>query len=238
MSNLYELSGLKRGAAILQAVHQVVALEQRPTPENVHAQLPEARFKGFDADPPGQDEIDAAMALINQQAEQHAASLETVGQAAESDRPNGAVQPDSTAPQPEAPTLAPDQAREYLRLANVALANARARVTTATNKRNAARGRLSDAVQAWQVGRPKMTREQLARDYIRDQQEQKLAVAEGRMSPREAPRIGPSVIDRVAAAQRGGPAAWGNFRRNASLVRGGLNFDPRKGPVAKLPSQR
>jgi hypothetical protein len=237
MSTLYELSGLKRGRAILQAVHQVIAKELRPTPETVHAELPEARFEGFNADPPGQDEIDAAMALIEEQAEQHAASLdqqspqEAVIDPAEPERMDTTASADTS-------SSSPDEARENLRQAHIRIANASAALTTAVNRQAIARSRLSDAVQAWQTGKPKITRDELMRDYIRSEQAKKLAIAEGRLSPREAPRIGPSVIDRVAAAQRGGPAAWGNFRRNGSLVKGGLNFDPRKGPVAKLPSQR
>lgn len=227
MSTLFEISGEKRGRAILNAVNAVIAKEQRPTPLSVHAELPEQTFPGFLADPPGQDEIDAAMALIEEQAAQHVATLERLVESETADA--------DSVPEQETvgivSAVAPDEARENLRIAHVALAKARAAVTTATNKRNAARGRMANAVTAWQTGLPRMTREQAVRESIASYQATRAEQVQ-HFKP------GPSVIDRVAANQRGGPAAWGNFRRGASTVRGGLNFDPRKGPVAKLPSQR
>jgi hypothetical protein len=224
MSTLFEISGEKRGRAILNAVHIVVAKEQRPTPESVHAELPEAMFKGFDADPPGEDEIAAAMELIEQQAAEHVASLEQPGETIREQTPDEPAQP-------EAPTLPPDEARENLRLANLTLANARTNLLACTNRRNAARGRLADAVAAWQSGLPRISRDQAVKEAIASYQAT-------RAEQQRRPTPGPSMVDRIAASQRGGPAAWGNFRRGASTVRGGLNFDPRKGPVAKLPSQR
>lgn len=195
MSNsLFEISGEKRGRAILDAVHIVVAKEQRPTVERVHAELPEVMFPGFTADPPGQDEIDAAMTLINEQAEQHAASLEQPASSTESAEGSTAVE------QPEAPTLAPDQAREYLRLANIALANARARVLTATNKRAVARGHLADCVGAWQSGLPRISRDQAVKEAIASFQQD-------RANRVQAVTCGPSVIDRQAFFSKGGTAS-------------------------------
>lgn len=225
MSTLFEISGAMRGNAILGAVRMIASKEQRPTVERVHAELPEVMFPGFDAEPPDDDEIAAAMEIISAEADQHVAALERPGEQQ--------AEPEAAAPQaePPAPTTSPSEAAENLRLAHVALANARAAVTRATNVRGRCREALSRAVLAWQTGLPQMTRTEAVRESIASYQQTR-----GEQVRRPTP--GPSVIDRVAANQRGGPAAWGNFRRGATTVRGGLNFDPRKGPVAKLPSQR
>lgn len=197
MSTLFEISGEKRGRAILNAVHIVVAKEQRPTIESVHAELPEGMFPGFNADPPAQDEIDAAMALINEQAEQHAASLEQPAESAEMSNGNPLSEEQ---PQPEAPTLAPAEAAENLRQAHIALANSRAHVMTCTNRRAAARGRLADAVAAWQGGLPKMDRTTAVKEAIASFQADK-AQRSGIGVP------GPSRIDRTAFYSKGGDAA-------------------------------
>lgn len=226
MTSLFELSGTKRGGAILNAVHQVVAKELRPTPETVHAELPEAMFPGFNADPPAQDEIDAAMAMIEAQAAEHVASLEADAPAEQQAEPQA-----ETSDKPEIhPTLSASEAVENLRLAHVALAEARAAVLTATNRRAKCREVLSLAVTAWQTNMPRMSREQAAREVIATYQETR-AEQHRQTTP------GPSLVDRISAAQRGGPAAYGNFRRGAYTTRGGKNYDPRRGPVAKLPSQ-
>lgn len=224
MSKLLELSGEFRGLAILNAARECVAAGERVTPTTLQARLPEAKFPGLTDI--GEDEAEAAFELIEQEADQHAASLE---QSTEPAAQEG--EPQAETAQPEAPTISRDEAIENLRLAQVALANARAAVIGATNKRNKARERLSACVMAWQVGLPRMTRDQAVKESIASYQAT-------RAEQQRRPTPGPSLVDRIAANQRGGPAAWGNFRRGASTVRGGLNFDPRKGPVAKLPSQR
>ncbi|HUI12980.1 MAG TPA: hypothetical protein VL048_05865 [Xanthobacteraceae bacterium] len=223
MNKLIELSGELRASAIMMAARECVANGERVTPATLRARLPEARFPNLGEI--GEDEAEAAFAIIEAEAEQHAATFEAEQPAEQQ------AAPQADTPQPEAPTMPPAEAVENLRLASVALANARAAVTTATNLRNRARERLASAVQAWQTGMPRMTRDQAAREVIATYQAT-------RAEQVRSIQPGPSVIDRVAANQRGGPAAWGNFRRGASTVRGAPNFDPRKGPVAKLPSQR
>jgi hypothetical protein len=233
MSELDEIADVPRNefgrselgaTAIIMAARECAAAGERVNAKTLKARLPEARFPGLGDI--GEDESAAAFEIIEQEAEAaYARTLEAEQPAEQQAEPQG------EAPQPEAPTLSPTEAVENLRLAHVALADARAAVTTATNVRNRARERLASAVTQWQMGLPKMDRTTAVHESIASYQATR-AEQVRRVQP------GPSIIDRVAANQRGGPAAWGNFRRGASTVRGAPNFDPRKGPVAKLTSQR
>jgi hypothetical protein len=120
------------------------------------------------------------------------------------------------------------------------VANARNAVLAATNVEREARTRLAAAVTQFQSGfasRP--TPEQLRRDHVKEQQAIRAGIKDGAIEPpRYGVGVGKSVVDRIAYAQRGGSHNNGNFRRGASTIKGAPNFDPRKGPVAKLPSQR
>lgn len=229
MTTLFELSGALRGSAILSAARECVDAGERVTPDTLKARLPDEKFPNFGD--VGEDEAAAAFELIEQQAEAHAATLEAESSQAAS--PDTAPADHAEAAPMEAPTISPDEARENLRLASVALANARAAVIGATNRRNAARERLAACVTSWQTGLPRMTREQAVRESIASYQAT-------REQQHRRPTPGPSVIDRFAMATRGGNygAGGGNsFRRGASTVRNSLNRDPRRGPVAKLPSE-
>ena len=163
---------------------------ERPTPATVGARLPEARFPNIGEI--GQDECDAAFQQLDEEAQAHAASLEQPA--------TDEAQPPADVPQAEpAAPVDRDAALEALRLSHVALANARAAVITATNKRKTARSNLADAVSAWQSGLPRMTRDQAAREVIATHQ-----ATRGQRAA--APRVGPSYWDRVKGYSAGGDA--------------------------------
>ena len=150
--------------------------------------------------------------------------------------------------EPEAPAVqeppAPGdiEAATHRRIAADSLvANARNSVIAAQNVERAARTKLANAVVQFQAsGFQPVTPEQLRRDHVKEQQAIRAGIANGTIAP--PPRgvgIGKSMVDRIAYAQRGGSHNNGNFpARSASTVKGAPNFDPRKGPVVKLPSQR
>lgn len=120
------------------------------------------------------------------------------------------------------------------------LANARVAVTVAGNAERAARAKLAEAVNTFQKGFPPVTREKLVGDFVKEQAEIRRKIASGEMEPRKNPGIGKSVVDRTAFYGRGGNPATGNYRRGAyaAQFKGTKNYDPRRGPVAKLPSER
>lgn len=190
MNKLIELSGSLRAAAIMSAAHEVIGDGLAVTPATLKARLPDARFPNFGD--VGEDEAQAAFEAIEQEAEQHAASLEAEQPAEPEAEPQAE-------PQPEAPTLAPTEAVENLRLAHVALAEARAAVQTKTNRRNAARELLSAAVMAWQTGLPRVTRDQAVKEAIASFQAEKAERV-------QTMTCGPSVIDRQAFFGKGGTA--------------------------------
>jgi hypothetical protein len=139
-------------------------------------------------------------------------------------------------PAPPADPAAIDAAVTRRNKAEQDLANARVLQITEDNQERALRGDLAKAVSAFQSGFPPITREQLMRDVIASEQERKAA---GHPS-RPQSRPGKSVVDRVAFYGRGGNPARGDYRRGAfaSQAKGAPNYDPRRGAVAKVPSER
>jgi hypothetical protein len=124
------------------------------------------------------------------------------------------------------------------------LAEARALVRIKTDERKAARERLSIAVTRFQLGAGcVMTQTELLKLNAREQQLLRIARANGELAPPRQNMPGPSAVDRAAFYSRGGSANVGHgpkWRRGAAGIesRGSLNHDPRRGPVAKLPSER
>jgi hypothetical protein len=140
----------------------------------------------------------------------------------------------------EPPALGDIEAATARRIASDSLvANTRNAVLAAQNVEREARARLANAVVQFQSGFQAVTPEQLRRDHVKEQQAIRAGIANGTIEPpRYGSGVGKSVVDRIAFAQRSGSHNNGNFRRGASTIKGAPNFDPRKGPVAKLPSQR
>jgi hypothetical protein len=139
-------------------------------------------------------------------------------------------------PAPPADPAAIEAAVSRRNKAEQDLANARVLQITEDNTERALRGDLAKAVGAFQSGFPPITREQLMRDVIASEQERKAAGHPSR--PKSQP--GKSVVDRVAFYGRGGNPARGDYRRGAfsSQAKGAPNYDPRRGAVAKVPSER
>ena len=145
------------------------------------------------------------------------------------------------------PAVSRDEANARIVHANSDLARARGALITAGNRQKQARANLASAISAFVAGQQPMTFEQLARQEIAANQAYKQAVKDGEIAPRQRPQPGRSHIDRVAAYSAGGNASdhvrgqlQTGHRRGASpaYMKGRPNFDPRRGPVAKLPSQQ
>jgi hypothetical protein len=118
-------------------------------------------------------------------------------------------------------------ARQELREAREAVADTRAEVAK----------RLAD----YNAKVPVISREQNVREHIASENARRKAVAEGCAQPTERAKPGPSHIDRAAYYGRHGDAndrvrsrfRNGGYHRGAYTLQGGVNLDPRRGPVAK-----
>ena len=120
------------------------------------------------------------------------------------------------------------------------LANRRSELLSAQSVERAARDKLSQAVSAFQKGFAPITPEQLRRSHVQEEAAIRQAIKDGTMpAPRNGAGVGKSVVDRQAFYSRGGSPGRGDYRRGAfpSQAQGAKNYDPRKGNVAKLPSQ-
>jgi hypothetical protein len=131
------------------------------------------------------------------------------------------------------------------RLAADALVNnSRVTLITAQNVEKDARIKLADSIIQFQSGFDKLTPEQLRRDHVKEQAAIRQAQKDGTLPMRLGPGIGKSAVDRAAYFSKFGHGAGagggGAYRRGAysSNERGTLNTDPRRGAVAKLPSER
>jgi hypothetical protein len=227
MSTLFEISGDMRGGVILAAVQRIVHEERRPTPAEIDAICRD--LPGWSDC--GDDECAAALEMIDQAAEAHAATLEA----------EQLPQDVSTEPQAEKATDEPgplppvdrDAALATLKQAERALADARGTVTALTHKRQELRGRLADAIMAWTSGLPKMTHTQAVKEAVATHQATRAERA-GRSQP------GPSRIDRERFYSQGGD---GNDFLRKQMGRGHRRFRPgdvmtKQGIRARLPSER
>ena len=117
------------------------------------------------------------------------------------------------------------------------LANRRVELMATGEAERTARAKLATAVQTFQNGFAPVSAEQMRRDYVREQNEIRAAIKDGRLPPRKNPGHGKSVVDRNAFYSRGGNPARGDYRRGAypSQAYGAPNRDPARGPVAKPP---
>lgn len=138
------------------------------------------------------------------------------------------------------PALTMDEARDRLVRLQDALAEARGAVLTLAQRQRDARAKLSDAIVRFQTGFAKVTPTELLRQHVREQAELR---AQGKNVRARVGQPGPSVVDQMAYYSRGGTVNRGNgprWRRGAFAVDsyGAPNTDPRRGAIAKLPSQR
>ena len=210
--SLFELSGVARGGAILNATKLIVSQERKPTPAEINSICKD--LPGWEACLP--EECEAAMAMLDALADQHVAALTK-----EAGQPAGAAeQPaDATAENSavEAPAIDGPTALENLRLAHVALAECRANIIRLTNLRQAARADLATHIGHWQSGLPRKTKEQALREV---NETTRMVRAQGGGN-KYAGRPGPSRIDQERFFQGKGDA--NDFLRK-QLARGHRRF--------------
>lgn len=165
-------------------------------------------------------------------------------------------------PEPPAPTAEEIAAAEQrVRDSHTALAERRVSLIQAQGVERVARDKLGKVLGSFQAGFTPVSRDQLMRDYIASEQHAK-AMRKAGMSPTPQGRPGKSYFDRTrfygargdaadfarqspplteaqARALGGHGAGWkGNARNSYSASnKGRNNYDPRRGPVAKLPSE-
>jgi hypothetical protein len=126
------------------------------------------------------------------------------------------------------------------------LAEARAAVRITQDRLRDAKGALQTAVAAYQAGGAKhVTQDTLKRDFLRSEQEHRLAVAAGKAPPRQRAAHGRSQVDVTAAYSAGGSGAdfvRKGFGRGRGYHRGAFpgSMRGRPDPYAppKLPSDR
>jgi hypothetical protein len=219
-----------RDGVIVAAVKQLCSENVKPTTAAVDSLC--AKY-GPTFDPTTDEEVAAALAILEQQADAYAATLTETENASEiaPATPVDASEPPAALSDP----ISREQAVENLRLANHALAAARSNITTLTNLRNTARAKLSDALVAWQTGHARVTPLENARREIQSAQLMKQAIKEGRVPAVAGVTCGPSVIDRTAAAYRGGNgrSGGGNAWRRGGIPLRGVQVRP-----PRLPSER
>jgi hypothetical protein len=140
----------------------------------------------------------------------------------------------ATASQPRpAPTAkAVEDAQAIVLTASAGLDAAREAQGAADRRARTARAALATALQEWQAEFPRMSDEQMRREFIASNQATLAAIKAGTMEAPTGPIPGNSVVDRTATysagARRGRVAGQGDaFRRGASTTRG-----------LKLPSAR
>jgi hypothetical protein len=232
MSTLFEISGDIRGNMILNAVRQIVSEARRPTPAEVDAICKD--LPGWTEC--GSDECQAALDMLDELADQHVAAL--TNEAEMNAAPSAESEPSAhVGEETNTPSIDPAEAQECLRLARIALANARAAVLTATNVRNRCRTRLSELIQQWQTGLPKISREQAAKEAIATFQAVKQANAEAGLPPARK-HVPNSYFDRMGAYGHGDATTF--LRKQ--MGRGGKRFGrgdvmTSKG-IMRLPSER
>jgi Arc/MetJ-type ribon-helix-helix transcriptional regulator len=129
----------------------------------------------------------------------------------------------------------PDAIRERLRLLRDQLAERQARVRALTDKRGQARAAVAQSFGAWLNGQPRVTPDQLAQQFCKEQAALRAANGGDDSGPRIVP--GPSMVDRQAAFSKGGSASdhVRGQHRNGGYRRGAYSSAARG---AKLPSQR
>jgi len=151
------------------------------------------------------------------------------------------------APEPEAPAPNdPEAARNRAFAAERNLGECRLAVTRAKDAESASRRKLATAVTQFQIatGTKRPTQSEFFKQHAIEQNEIRRKIAAGELPPpqRRGAAIGRSAVDRAAFYQKGGnPAGGGRAYARGALPashKGAPNYDPRKGPTVKLPSQQ
>lgn len=97
---------------------------------------------------------------------------------------------------------------------------ARAAVITLQQKLRDARGVAAKAVTEWQTGFRPITREQLVRQHIASEQQRKQDLKDGKIPPKQMPRVGNSYFDRAGAYGQGDASTFARKRMQRGGQRG------------------
>lgn len=261
----YTTRNAERDKRIRRAIGEIVACNEPLTFEAIAEKLPKdfdletAEAEGIagnmgllesdpkpDEPPPQVERVSPRKALMIETSP-HGAPLPETLEKIEPPRGAEATEPQEDAadatPQPEIRLTAQEANKAILDGQN-RLGEARIQINKARDKTAKARAALASAITAWQNGAPAYTREQMTRDFIRGSNEARRQRIEGGIPP-EVKAVGKSAIDRSAAYSKDYSAEGAARSRMQHGARRGAfpssmkfqqNFDPRRGPVAKLPS--
>jgi len=137
----------------------------------------------------------------------------------------------------QAPTMPAAEVSEAIRINDNELALARSALRDAQTNQKATRADLSRAILAWQTGgRAPLTREQLVRETIAANQQEKLDRKEGRVPPRPERRVANSYMDRVGSMGHGDANDFARKQMNTGHRRGSFPASAR-GRQVRLPSE-
>jgi hypothetical protein len=105
--------------------------------------------------------------------------------------------------------------REFIRLAATERAEKQAELKILSNVVRTKRGALAQALQTFVNGMPRRTDHDLRVEYMRSEQEKRVAAAEGRLPVSDSERPPRALIDRIAWSQKFGinGKGQGDFRR-------------------------
>jgi len=229
LEQLEAISGPARAGVILATARGLVRDQQRITGPAIDA----ACFTLNGWTETGDDEVTAALAVIEAEANEHVAKLEAEAANVVEDAMGGTME----APiQP--PTTDKDAALASLNESIKLREAARAALNVATRKRQELRGKLADLLQEWATGLPKISHRDALMDVVRTGQQVR---AQNRHL---GGRPGPSAYDRERWWGLHGDTTGTAFLKKR-MVRGGKRFtrgevmfaDGRIGRP-KLPSER
>jgi hypothetical protein len=227
LENLEAISGSKeRARVILASVREIIRDEQRPTAASVDARcfvLPHWTACG-------DDEVEAALAVIEAEVNAHVAKLEAEAVATEQpeavdpNEPTEQVTQDVTT---AAPTIDRDAALARVNAATRSLADARSALTAAGDRHRALRAGAATAIEQWQRGLPRTSFREALMAVSATQRATKHEQME-----RTVP--GPSAWDRQAFYSTGrgsAPAFVQSQMRNGGNRRGSLPLSRLRGKL-------
>lgn len=145
---------------------------------------------------------------------------------------------DGVSPADDEDFLAPPtpEDRDALAALNARAGELRGKIFGAARRRVEARTDLDGALTAWKVGRPRISRDSLIRDFLKNSAAERARQATGDADMPSAPTPGPSVIDKSCAWGAGGNANDFTRKQMRNGFRRGSLSAASKG--ARLPSNR
>jgi hypothetical protein len=250
----YSTGSKERDTFLRRAIGEIVALKEPLSVEAIAANLP----NDFELETEEAEGMCAAMGHLemafipaaagkplieeNPEGQPFPKSLEKIEAAHASEAEASAEASADTTP---VPVMTRDEASNAVLAAHNALGEARIAYRKSQEATRAARAALATSITVWQTGQPPYTREDMTRDFIRGSNAARAQRA-ANGTPPQAKAIGKSYIDRAAAYDRDNSAEGAARSRMQTgshrgafpkSMKGALNFDPRRGPVAKPPGQ-